>query len=339
MAAAEDAVRQDLGQPPGRSPGGRHLPALHRPPARPRDHVGRRRSTGLRMTGRKVRRPDAQLWRAGPQRADHRPRRRDRRRGVAHPGRDPGEQRRRFRPALYRRSTTCARASSTSSGRSRASPSPGMTIVCGDLHTSTHGAFGALAFGIGTSEVEHVLATQTLIQRPAKNMRVTVDGRAAARHHRQGPDPRHHRQDRHRGRHRPRHRICRPGDPRPVDGRPHDRVQHVDRGRRARRPGRAGRDDLRLSQRAGRWRPRARQWEQAVAYWKTLPSDRGRPLRHRGRRSTVSDIRAAGDLGHQPAGRAADHRQRARSRPSADDTAGARSSARWSIWASRPARG
>jgi len=54
---------------------------------------------------------------------------------------------------------------------------PGTTIVCGDSHTSTHGAFGALAMGIGTSEVEHVLATQTLTQRKAKNMRVTVDGR------------------------------------------------------------------------------------------------------------------------------------------------------------------
>ena len=53
---------------------------------------------------------------------------------------------------------------------------PGMTIVCGDSHTSTHGAFGALAFGIGTSEVEHVLATQTLIQKPAKSMRVAVEG-------------------------------------------------------------------------------------------------------------------------------------------------------------------
>jgi 3-isopropylmalate/(R)-2-methylmalate dehydratase large subunit len=57
---------------------------------------------------------------------------------------------------------------------------PGMTIVCGDSHTSTHGAFGALAHGIGTSEVEHVLATQTLIQRKAKNMRVTVDGKLPA---------------------------------------------------------------------------------------------------------------------------------------------------------------
>jgi 3-isopropylmalate/(R)-2-methylmalate dehydratase large subunit len=53
---------------------------------------------------------------------------------------------------------------------------PGMTIVCGDSHTSTHGAFGALAFGIGTSEVEHVLATQTLLMKPARNMRITVEG-------------------------------------------------------------------------------------------------------------------------------------------------------------------
>ena len=53
---------------------------------------------------------------------------------------------------------------------------PGMTIVCGDSHTSTHGAFGALAFGIGTSEVEHVLATQTLPQAPAKTLAITVDG-------------------------------------------------------------------------------------------------------------------------------------------------------------------
>jgi 3-isopropylmalate/(R)-2-methylmalate dehydratase large subunit len=57
---------------------------------------------------------------------------------------------------------------------------PGMTIVCGDSHTSTHGAFGALAHGIGTSEVEHVLATQTLIQKKAKNMLVRVDGQLPA---------------------------------------------------------------------------------------------------------------------------------------------------------------
>ncbi len=56
---------------------------------------------------------------------------------------------------------------------------PGTTIVCGDSHTSTHGALGALAFGIGTSEVEHVLATQTLLQKPAKNMLVSVEGELA----------------------------------------------------------------------------------------------------------------------------------------------------------------
>ncbi|EJD48866.1 aconitase [Auricularia subglabra TFB-10046 SS5] len=53
---------------------------------------------------------------------------------------------------------------------------PGTTIVCGDSHTSTHGAFGALAFGIGTSEVEHVLATQTILQQKSRNMRIAVDG-------------------------------------------------------------------------------------------------------------------------------------------------------------------
>ena len=53
---------------------------------------------------------------------------------------------------------------------------PGMTVVCGDSHTSTHGAFGALAFGIGTSEVEHVLATQTLLQKKSKSMLISVDG-------------------------------------------------------------------------------------------------------------------------------------------------------------------
>src|SRR6195256_6659628 len=56
---------------------------------------------------------------------------------------------------------------------------PGMTVVCGDAHTSTHGAFAALAFGIGTSEVEHVLATQCLIMKKAKSMQVRVDGRLA----------------------------------------------------------------------------------------------------------------------------------------------------------------
>lgn len=64
-------------------------------------------------------------------------------------------------------------------GPEQGATQPGMTIVCGDSHTSTHGAFGALAFGIGTSEVEHVLATQTLMQQKAKAMQIRVDGKTA----------------------------------------------------------------------------------------------------------------------------------------------------------------
>ena len=66
---------------------------------------------------------------------------------------------------------------------------PGLTIVCGDSHTSTHGAFGALAFGIGTSEVEHVLATQCLVQRRPRTMRISYAGELGNGRHRQGPDP------------------------------------------------------------------------------------------------------------------------------------------------------
>ena len=113
---------------------------------------------------------------------------------------------------------------------------PGMTIVCGDSHTSTHGAFGALAFGIGTSEVEHVLATQTLPRLPAQDDGDHGRRRAARRRHRQGPDPGHHRQDRHRRRPGLHRRVPRRGDPRALHGGPDDGLQHVHRGRR---PGRA----------------------------------------------------------------------------------------------------
>ena len=84
---------------------------------------------------------------------------------------------------------------------------PGMTVVCGDSHTATHGAFGALAFGIGTSEVEHVLATQCLLQRQSKTFEVRVDGTlkpgVSAQGHHSGAD----RADRHRRRHRLRVRV------------------------------------------------------------------------------------------------------------------------------------
>ena len=108
---------------------------------------------------------------------------------------------------------------------------PGMTIVCGDSHTSTHGAFGALAFGIGTSEVEHVLATQTLPQVRPKTMAVTVEGDLARRRDGQGHRPGRHRRNRHRRRHGPCDRVPRLGHPGPLHGGPDDAVQHVHRGR------------------------------------------------------------------------------------------------------------
>ena len=130
---------------------------------------------GLRLSGRKVRRPQATLAVA-----DHNVPTTDRSQGIA------DEESRIQVEAL---SSNCAEfgielfdMSDVRQGivhiigPEQGFTLPGMTIVCGDSHTSTHGAFGALAFGIGTSEVEHVLATQTLIQTPARNMRITVDG-------------------------------------------------------------------------------------------------------------------------------------------------------------------
>ena len=97
---------------------------------------------------------------------------------------------------------------------------PGMTIVCGDSHTSTHGAFGALAFGIGTSEVEHVLATQTLLQARPKTMLDPLRRRAAVRRDGEGHGARRDRADRRRRRRRPRDRVRGPGDRGALDGGP-----------------------------------------------------------------------------------------------------------------------
>ena len=105
------------------------------------------------------------------------------------------------------RSAATPRASSTSSARSSGCTQPGMTIVCGDSHTATHGAFGALAFGIGTSEVEMVLATQTLLQRQPKTYEVRVDGRLTAGVSAKDIILRAHRPDRDRRRHRARVRV------------------------------------------------------------------------------------------------------------------------------------
>ena len=133
---------------------------------------------GLRMAGRRVRRPDATIAVT-----DHNVPTSDRRAGIAEPEsrlqietleRNVAEFGVPYFPLLDARQGIVHIV-----GPEQGLSLPGMTIVCGDSHTSTHGALGALAFGIGTSEVEHVLATQTLLQRPAKNMLVQVDGALA----------------------------------------------------------------------------------------------------------------------------------------------------------------
>jgi 3-isopropylmalate/(R)-2-methylmalate dehydratase large subunit len=131
---------------------------------------------GLRMTKRNMRRPDATLAVA-----DHNvPTSHDRLKGIADPESrnqvDTLEKNVKEFGIEYFGMKDKRQGIVHVIGPEQGMTQPGMTIVCGDSHTSTHGAFGALAFGIGTSEVEHVLATQTLLQRPAKNMRITVDG-------------------------------------------------------------------------------------------------------------------------------------------------------------------
>jgi 3-isopropylmalate/(R)-2-methylmalate dehydratase large subunit len=151
---------------------------------------------------------------------------------------------------------------------------PGMTIVCGDSHTSTHGALGALAFGIGTSEVEHVLATQTLLQAPAKNMRIEVTGKLGfgcsakdivlaiiGKITTAGGTG---------------HVIEYTGDAiRALDmaGRMTISNMSIEAGARA---GLIAPDETTFEWIKGReFAPKGAAWEQAVAYWKTLPSDPG----------------------------------------------------------------
>ena len=166
---------------------------------------------------------------------------------------------------------------------------PGMTIVCGDSHTSTHGAFGALAFGIGTSEVAHVLATQCLLQRKPKSFAVRVEGRL-----RPASPPR---------------TSCSRSSPssasaaapatrsnmaaRPCGARhggPHDGLQHVDRGRRARRHGGPRRDHVRILA-AGRSRRRvsSSSWRSNAGATATDPGARLRSRRTTRRRRTRPD--------------------------------------------------
>ena len=166
---------------------------------------------GLRLAGRAVRRPDRTLATAdhnvptdGTTRADG-----DRRRALARAGRRRSSATaREFGIPLY--SMGSARQGIVHViGPELGVTQPGMTIVCGDSHTATHGAFGALAFGIGTSEVEHVLATQCLVQhKPARDAH-PLRRRRRLRRDREGPDPRDDRPDRRRRRRRPRRRVLR----------------------------------------------------------------------------------------------------------------------------------
>ncbi|HEY2131676.1 MAG TPA: 3-isopropylmalate dehydratase large subunit [Acetobacteraceae bacterium] len=131
---------------------------------------------GLRLAGRKLRRPDATIAVV-----DHNIATEDRRSGIK-------EEESRLQVETLERNVAefgvpyfpvldARQGIVHIIGPEQGISLPGMTIVCGDSHTSTHGAMGALAFGIGTSEVEHVMATQTLLQKPAKNMLVRVDGK------------------------------------------------------------------------------------------------------------------------------------------------------------------
>ena len=133
---------------------------------------------GLRMAGRKVRRPELTLAVA-----DHNVPTTDRSKGIDDPESALQvatlENNAREFAVTYYAMDDIRQGIVHIVGPEQGLTLPGQTIVCGDSHTATHGAFGALAFGIGTSEVEHVLATQTLLTRPSKNMRVTVNGRTA----------------------------------------------------------------------------------------------------------------------------------------------------------------
>src|SRR6266581_3717960 len=130
---------------------------------------------GLKLAGRKVRRPDATMAVS-----DHNVPTSDRSRGIDDPESklqvDTLERNVKEFGVPYFPVDSINQGIVHIIGPEQGLSQPGMTIVCGDSHTATHGAMGALAFGIGTSEVEHVLATQTLIQAPAKNMVIEVNG-------------------------------------------------------------------------------------------------------------------------------------------------------------------
>jgi 3-isopropylmalate/(R)-2-methylmalate dehydratase large subunit len=175
---------------------------------------------------------------------------------------------------------------------------PGMIIVCGDSHTATHGALGALAFGIGASEVAHVLATQALWQRKAKNMRVTVDGVLGTGRACQGCDPGHHRQDRCRRRHG--HVIEYAGSTiraLSIEGRLTLCNMSIEAGARA---GMVAPDDATYHYLHGRpYAPKGADWDKAWPVAHVAVRSRG-PLRSRGS-ARCGERSTHGDLGTSPA--------------------------------------
>jgi 3-isopropylmalate/(R)-2-methylmalate dehydratase large subunit len=228
---------------------------------------------GLRAAGRKVRRPDLTLAVA-----DHNVPTTDRSKGI-----DDPESRLQvdtltdncaeFGVPLYKMDDI-RQGIVHIIGPEQGFTQPGTTIVCGDSHTATHGAFGALAFGIGTSEVEHVLATQTLLQQPARNMRVTVNGRLSrgvtakdmilavvGKIGTAGGTG---------------HVIEYAGEAvraLSMEGRMTVCNMTIEAGARA---GMVAPDETTFAYLKGRpMSPKGGSWEQAVAYWKTLPSDPG----------------------------------------------------------------
>ena len=214
---------------------------------------------------------------------------------------------------------------------------PGMTVVCGDSHTSTHGAFAALAFGIGTSEVEHVLATQCLLMKKAKSMLVRVDGALPA-----GVTAKDI-------------ALAVIGKIGTAGGTGHaiefagaairalsmeSRMtvcnMAIEAGARA---GMIAVDDKTIEYLRGRpFAPSAAHWDRAVAHWRTLVERRRRALRHR-RRARRRDAQPAGHMGHVAGNGRVDRRPRARpGQGKGRRSRATASSGRWRTWGSRRTR-
>ena len=228
---------------------------------------------GLKLTGRKVRRPDATMAVA-----DHNVPTSDRSRGIddleSKLQVDTLERNVKEFGVPYFPVDSINQGIVHIIGPEQGLSQPGMTIVCGDSHTATHGAMGALAFGIGTSEVEHVLATQTLIQAPAKNMLIEVNGRLGA-----GVSPKDvvlaiiGKIGTAGGTGHVFEYAGSTFRDMSMEGRMTVCNMSIEAGARA---GLVAPDETTIAYLRGRpFAPKGAAWEQAVAYWRSLPSDPG----------------------------------------------------------------